>query len=225
MALPEAEAAVCSTSAFGFCSLTLNQEVRRLTGCTTPSGLAITGTVTLSFLGTGAVGNGANYCSIPVTGDSVTRLPTYSITGKSGVVFSVAAVTTGQTITRTGATSFTFANTGIRRSFKNPSAVTILDITSSTTSPITITGGSRNARTLSGGGIRIVNNITSVSCSLSPAAVAWTTNCNCPTAGTWSGVCTDATTLSVAFSSTCGQALVSKGTDSSTVTMDRCETN
>jgi hypothetical protein len=153
----------------------------------------------------------------------VTRVPSYNVVGLRGAIFSNSAVTTGSTLTRVDATHFTFESTGIRRSFTNPDAVKLLDLTTSTSAPITVTGPSRNARTVSGGGITILDNLTSLSCTLNPAAVSWTTSCNCPTAGTWSGTCSDASTLSVAFSSTCGQATLTKGTDVSTITMDRCQ--
>lgn len=220
LVMPAAIADACSAHAYGVCSPTLFQKVRILTGCTTTGGGAMTGTVTLTFAGTGNA-----TCTLPGATDSVTRVPSYDMTGLRGAVFAVAATSTGQKITRVNSTDFTFSSTGISRSFITPKAVKILDITTSTSAPITILGLSRNARALIGGGITVVNNLNSLSCTLNPSAVAWTANCNCPTAGNWAGTCTDATSMSVAFGSTCGRVTLTKGSDISTVTMDRCELN
>lgn len=211
--LPQAQASNCSSVAFSACSA--NQRVRTLDGCTTYGGGVMSGNITLNFSGTGAAS-----CSIPMATDAVSRVPNFTLTGLRGATFSVNGA--GQTLTRSGATTFTFANAGVRRSFVTPKGNTILDITTSTTSPITVTGNSRNTRTVSGGTLNVVNNLTGVSCSMSPSSVSWTSSCNCPTAGSWSGTCSDSTTFSVAFSSSCGQATVTKGSEVSTITMDRC---
>lgn len=216
LALPEAQAAVCSLTGFSSCSA--NQKIKDFADCSTPGGGTLSGTVTLSFTGTGAA-----TCTIPMNNDAVSRVPSFSITGLRGATFAVSATSTGQTITRVNATDFTFSNSGIRRTFVTPKGSTILDVTSSTASPITISGTTRANRVMTGGGLTITNNLTSVSCTLAPSAVAWEAGCNCPTSGSWSGSCSDATSMSVAFSGTCGQATVTKGADSSTITMDRCQ--
>lgn len=210
---PQAQAASCNAVAFASCNA--NQKIRTLDGCTTFGGGVMSGNVTLNFSGTGAAS-----CTIPMAADAVTRVPNFSLTGLRGATFSVSG--SGQTLTRVGATSFSFANAGVRRSFVTPKGDTILDISTSTTSPISVTGNSRSTRTISGGALNVVNNLSGVSCSISPSSVSWTSSCNCPTSGSWSGSCSDSTSLSVAFSSTCGQATVTKGTEVSTITMDRC---
>jgi hypothetical protein len=214
MVVPEAQAAACSTVAFATCGSA--KRVKDFSGCTLLGG-SMSGNITLNYTGTGT-----GSCTIPMNNDAVSRVPNYSISGLRGATFSVAASTTGQTVTRTGASNFTFANTGIRRSFVTPAGSTILDLTTTTSAAITVTGNSRNTRTMTSGGITVVNNLTSVSCTATPTGVTWGASCNCPTAGSWSGSCTDSTTFTVAFTSTCGQATVTKGTDTSTVTMDRC---
>lgn len=214
--LPEAQAGICSLVAFSSCSA--NQKIKDFTGCTTSGGGTLSGTVALTFSGTGA-----GSCTMPMSQDAVTRLPNFSITGLRGATFSVAAVSTGQTLTRLNATDFSFESSGIRRTFVSPKGSTILDITSSTSSPITVSGTTRAGRVMTGGGLTIVNNLTSVSCSLAPSAVTWVAGCNCPTSGSWSGSCSDSTTMNVAFGSTCGEATVTKGSESSVITMDRCQ--
>ncbi len=213
---PEAHAAACSTVAFSACSS--GQRVRDLNSCTTALNGVMSGNVTLTFSGSGVA-----TCTIPAASDAVSRVPNYSVTGLRGATFAVAATSTGQTVTRTGATTFTFANAGIRRSFTTPKGVVILDLTTTTASPITVTGNSRTSRTMTGGGLTILNNLTGVSCPLVPSSVTWTAGCNCPTSGSWGGTCSDSTTMNVAFSATCGAATVTKGTETSTITMDRCQ--
>jgi hypothetical protein len=216
MILPLAHAAACNTVAFNTCSA--NQKVRNFADCSTAGGGTMSGNVTLSYTGTGSA-----TCTLPMSNDTVSRAPNFSVNGVRGASFAVASISTGQTLTRTGATNFTFSNTGIRRTFVTPKGTTLLDITTSTSSPVSVTGNSRNTRTLSGGTIVVLNNLTSVSCSLTPSSVSWSSACNCPTAGSWSGTCSDATTLSVAFSNTCGESTVTKNGVVSTVTMDRCQ--
>ncbi len=214
---PNAQATTCSAVTFSNCSN--SQRVRTLDGCTTFGGGVMSGSVTLNFSGTGIAS-----CTIPMNNDSVSRVPNFSVTGLRGATFAVSG--SGQTLTRSGASQFLFSNAGVRRTFVTPKGDTILDITTSTTSPITVTGNSRTSRALSGGALNVVNNLTGVSCSMVPSTspvVSWTAGCNCPTAGSWSSTCSDSTSLTVAFSSTCGQATVTKGTEVRTISMDRCQ--
>lgn len=213
---PMAEAAACNTVAFSSCSS--SQKVRTVTGCTTAGGGSMDGNVTLTFAGSGAAS-----CTIPNSTDSVSRKPNYSITGLRGATFSVSAAGAGHTLTRTGATTFDFTNSGIRRTFVTPKGTTLLDVTAATGSAISVTGNNRNTRTMSGGTLVITNNLTSVACTLVPSSVQWTSACNCPTAGSWAGTCTDSSTFSVAFGSTCGETTVTKDSVATTVTMDRCQ--
>jgi hypothetical protein len=202
--------------AFSTCSST--QKVREVTGCTTAGGGTMDGNITLVFSG-----SGASSCTIPLAADAVSRTPNYSITGLRGATFSVSALTTGQTFTRTGAGTFTFENSGIRRTFVTPKGKTLLDVTSATGSAISVTGDIRNNRTMSGGSLIVTNNLTSVACTLVPSGVQWSSGCNCPTAGSWAGTCSDSSAFSVAFGSTCGESTVTKDGVVSTVNMDRCQ--
>lgn len=213
---PMAEATACNATTFTTCSA--SKLTRDYAGCSTAGGGAMTGNTQLTFAGTGAAS-----CTMPMANDYVDRVPNFTVTGLRGATFVVSATSTGQRTTRTGASSFTFSNAGVNRKFTTPKGTVKLDITTSTTSAIAVTGNGRNARTMSGGAMLITNNLTAVACSLTPASIAWTASCNCPTSGTWSGSCTDSSTLSVAFTSTCGQTTVTKDGVASTVTMDRCQ--
>jgi hypothetical protein len=212
---PKAYAAQCGSMTFSTCSSGV--RTKDFADCTLGLSSTMTGTITLNFTGSQTA-----TCAIPLANDAVSRVPNFTMTGLRGATFTVKAVSTGQTVTRVDSTHFNFSNTGITRTFTTPKGEKILDVTASTSSPISVTGTSRNMRTMSGGGITIVNNLTSVSCTMTPTSVAWTSGCNCPTTGSWSGTCTDSTSMSVTFGSTCGEATVVKGTESKTVTMDRC---
>lgn len=211
-----ANAVSCNAVSFSNCAS--NQKVRSFDGCSTFAGGQMSGNVTLNFSG-----SGASSCTIPNASDVVSRVPNFSITGLRGATFSVAATSSGQSLTRTGATSFNFTNSGIRRSFVTPKGETILDITTATGSAIQVTGNSRANRTLSGGSLVVTNNISGVSCTLTPSSVQWSSGCNCPTAGQWTGSCSDSSQFTVAFGGTCGEATVTKGSGSSTIVMDRCQ--
>lgn len=229
MIVPEAQAAACNTIGFDSCGTTgTGKKVRDFASCTTGGGGTITGNVTLTFNGTGSAS-----CTMPAVNDYVARVPNFSISGLRGATFTVEATDSGQRITRdsTGGTpAFTFTNSGIRRKFITPKAVTLLDITTTTTSTgsVTVTGANRANRVMnsvSGGGIVMTNNLTSEACTLTPNSVTWEAGCNCPTSGSFSGTCTGTSdTLTVTFGSTCGSVTVSKTGDATNeaVTLDRC---
>lgn len=217
-ALPHAEATACTAYSYGACSSTTYQTIRTLTGCNTSAGGTMTGTVTLTFSGTGAT-----TCTIPANGDYVTRVASLGVVGLRGAIFGISATSTGQVVTRTSSTDYTYADTGTKRRFTDPTSTTLLDITSTTTSPLLITGATRSGRSLTGGTLRVTNNLTAVTCDFTPTGVTWGATCNCPTAGSWAATCSDSTNLNIAFGSTCGQVTLTNGASSSTITMDRCQ--
>lgn len=215
-----AYAAACSTVTFGTCGSTVaNAKVKDFSSCTLGIGATITGSIQLAFSG-----SAASSCQIPNNTDSVTRTPNFTITGARGATFKVAVPTgaTGQTLTRTGGSTFTFSNSGIQRSFTTAAGSVLLDVTTKTTSDISISGSSRASRQVTGGVLQVTNNLNGQVCTISPSSVQWTSTCNCPTSGSWTGSCSSGETLTVAFSSTCGSSTVTLGSDVKTVTLDRC---
>ncbi len=213
--------ASCSGVSFGACGATASSTVvKDFAGCTIVGGLvAVSGTVTLSYSGTGS-----GTCTIPANGDAVTRVPAFtaSLPANAGS-FSTSALSTGQTLTRTGSGTFTFSNTGIRRLYTGPTGSAVADITTATTADILVSGTTRANRVINGGALAVTNNLTNQVCTVSPNNVAWTsTTCNCPTSGTWTGTCSTGEPVSVAFTSTCGSVDAVFGTASKTVTIDRC---
>lgn len=219
--VPQAQAAACSTIAFGSCGATqANSKIKDFSSCTLGIGATITGSIKLVF-----AGSGASSCQMPVPSDSATRTPNFTITGARGATFQVSVPSggTGQTLTRTGTgTTFSFNNTGIRRAFTTASGATLLDVTTKTTSAISISGTSRANRSLTGGTLQVTNNLNGQVCTITPSSVTWISGCNCPTSGSWTGSCTSGETLTVAFNSTCGSSTVTLGSEVKTVTLDRC---
>ncbi|AZZ35938.1 hypothetical protein CIK05_03730 [Bdellovibrio sp. qaytius] len=212
--------ASCSGASFAACGASMaNAAVKNFGGCTIAGGLvSVSGTVTLSYTGTGSA-----TCTIPASGDSVSRVPAFTATLVGGAAFTASALSTGQILTRTGGSSFTLNNTGIRRVYTSASGATLADMTTMTTSDITISGTTRTDRVINGGALQVKNNLTSQVCTATPNNVAWTSmTCNCPTSGTWTGSCSTGESLSVAFSSTCGQVATTFGSTSKTLTIDRC---
>lgn len=181
----------------------------------------MSGSITLTF----SPDMGSN-CRLDQVSDSVSRVPNFEIRGLRGASFQVGDGVGAQTVTRTGPTNFKFTSTGIRRTFTTASGDRVLDMTTATQSDILGTlpaGLGRLNRSLTSGTLRVTNNLNGQYCDISPSSVTWGgANCNCPTSGSFTGNCSDSSSFSVAFHSTCGSATVSRGSESREVTLDRC---
>lgn len=212
--IPEAQAAACNTVSFSSCASSKMTKI--FGGCSLGLGGSVSGDITLTF--------SSGTCSMATNGNTVTRVPNFSITGLRGATFEVTAISGGQTISRGASSDFSFSNAGIKRKFTTPKGTVLLDLTTTTSSAITIGGSSRTSRTMSGGGLVVADNLTSQSCTFTPTNVMWgSPTCNCPTAGRWDGSCTDGKTYRIDFSSTCGQVTLTASGSSSTVVLDRCQ--
>lgn len=217
--IPEAQALSCLlTSSYISPSCSSNTLVRTFGGCTV--GLAsFAGTVTLVWGGSSAS------CTMGATGDTITRTPSFTVTGLLGATLSVTQTgSIGQRLTWVSGTypsrSYSFSNDGIRRVF-TVGGTSLLDFTTMTTSNIGITGNLRSNRVINGGTLRVTNNLTGVVCDYSPSSVAWSSTCNCPTSGTWSGSCTDGK-QGVLTLTGCGTADFEFNDREGTVNFDRC---
>lgn len=213
--IPEAQAAACNT--IGFTTCASSKMTKTFGGCSLGLGGSVTGDITLTF--------SSGTCSMGTNGNTVTRVPNFSITGLRGATFDVTAISGGQTISRGAGSDFSFTNAGIKRKFTTPKGTVLLDLTTTTSSAITISGASRTSRTMSGGGLVVADNLTSQSCTFTPTtSVMWgSATCNCPTSGRWDASCTDGKTFRIDFGSTCGQATITANSSSSTLTLDRCQ--
>ncbi len=216
--IPESYAATCAlSSTFGSCSS--NTITRNFNGCTIGTA-TLTGTVTLAWGGSSAS------CVMSAANDYITRSPSFLLTGRRGATLtSTKTGTFGQKLTWTSGTGTTrvmsYSNDGIRRFFTDTSGTVTYDFTTTTTSAITVTGTSRANRVLSGGSLRVTNNLTSLSCDYVPTNVTWTSTCSCASSGTWSGSCSDGKTSTVTITG-CGTASLVMGPDTQTLNFDRC---
>jgi hypothetical protein len=216
--LPTAEATSCSGYGFGGCTVAGGGGAtitRSFGGCTVGSA-QFTGDVTLSFTNSS--------CKMLVNGDKIERNPNIAVSGRRSAILVISkSGSYGQRLTRTSASAFTFSSDGVTRKF-TANGQTLYDQTTSTVTDITVTGASRASRTLSGGTLRVVNNLTSQVCDYTPNAVQWVSACNCPMSGTWTGSCTGGKTSTLTFTSTCGTATYTEGDETQTVALDRCGT-
>jgi hypothetical protein len=213
----EANATTCRlANTFGTCT---SNVITRTFGDCTVGGATFSGTVTLTF--NDAAVNST--CQMTAATHSITRVPAFTVTGRRGATLTVSKTgTVGQKITKGTGSTFTFTNDGIRRVFTTAAGATTFDFTTATTSDITVTGTSRASRTMTGGTLRVTNNLTNVTCDYSPTDVTWVSTCNCATSGTWSGSCSDGKTTSLELTG-CGSATLTTGSESESITFDRCE--
>lgn len=214
--IPSAHAASCLVGTFGLCAT--NTIVRSFNRCNFGS-VILNGSVTLTW------GGGAANCQLLNTGDTLTRVPNFTLTGRrSGTLEVTKTGTIGQRLTwmsGTGANKvFEFTNDGIRRVYTDFSGDTAFDLLTETTSAITVTGTQRANRTLEGGGFRVTNQLTNLACTFTPSGVTWSTVCNCPISGSWTGSCGgNEATLSITG---CGTANFSSGSETISLRFDRC---
>lgn len=225
--IPKAEAASCFTvgpsgTSFTACSSTTNGSITKTFNNCSIGTASLSGDVTLAWTAAG------NQCAMDSLNEQVERKPNFILTGRRGATLAVSTPNpSGQILKLTGNAAgganrvFEFTNGGIKRKFTSGSN-TLFDNTTSTNSAITITGSDRNNRVMSGGSLRVTNNLSSVTCDYVPTNVTWAgTSCNCPTSGSWSGTCSDgkSTTLNITG---CGTGSYTEGSDTVSVVFDRC---
>lgn len=218
--LSEAISNAYATSCFGtgFSACTSSSITRNFSSCTVGTAI-FSGTITLAFNGTNAA-----TCKLSGATDAVTRSPNFTISTRYGSVAASKTGTAGQTLSYvSGATStkvFNLTSDGLRR-VVTIDGVTKSDITTLTTSAITVTGSDRTNRIMNGGTFRLQNNLTTERCDLVPSAVTWSGTCTCATSGSWSGTCDTKGTFTLAITG-CGTANLTVGTETKAVTLTRC---
>lgn len=206
--------AVCGTTGFSSCSS--NTISRTFNGCSVGAA-TLNGTVSFSFNDSAV----DSTCLMGSTGHSITRVPNFTVTGLRGATLTVTkSATEGQRISKTGASAYSFSNDGIQRVF-TAGGRTLFDFTTRTTTNLGITGNSRNGRVLSGGTLRVINNLTDRYCDYSPTNVTWNSSCSCAVSGSWSASCSDSTTSTLTINS-CGNATFTMDGTSTAVEFDRC---
>lgn len=205
---------------FGFGSCSAGTITRNFSGCTIGSS-TVSGSTTLSY--------SRATCRLDSASDTVTRNPSYTMTTESGFSLSVSKLLTGgdgQKLTLTSGTGvskvFSMTNDGIRRVISY-NGKTLFDMTTTITSAITVTGSGRT-RALSGGTLRLQNNLTTEQCDISPSAttpVTWSSGCTCAASGIWTGSCQNSGAYTLEITG-CGTATLTVGSTSKNVTLSRC---
>jgi hypothetical protein len=167
-------------------------------------------------------------CTINSNTDFIRRVPNFELVGRSGGKVGVVTynpTSSGQTVTKTGTSSYSYQVSGVRRYFENSSGTRTVDIAVSTTSAIQISGTTRATRQMTGGTLLVTDNLDGSTVSLTPDSLRWTARCSCPTSGSWIGQKTDASGVVQDFGITlsgCGKAEVTVGADVASITLERC---
>lgn len=213
---PTAEATTCTASpGFGACSN--DRVIRNFNGCTIGSA-TLSGTVTLSYYDNDGFND--TTCSLNV-GETIARNPNFVVTGLRGARLEVTKTGTfGQTILRSTNSLYYLNNDGINRKLTY-NGITLLDVTTTISSQIFVSGTARSGRVMNGGTILINDNIKGKSCSMSPSNVTWNGSCNCAVSGSWSGSCDTGTTATLTITG-CGTADVDVNGETESITLDRC---
>jgi hypothetical protein len=208
------DAANPAALAFSACA----DGVRTETFSSFPIGRAtLDGSVTLTFSDRAG-------CLLAAPGDSVNRLADFTITAPAGGVLSVTSSGGGQTLTRTAA-GFDFAVPGMERMLMGARGAALLDISSETTTPLTITGSSRDDLTIVSGTLVVTHHLAGYAVTLTPENLAWDGHCSCAVSGKLTGTVSggsaagDSATVTITG---CGTADVDVGGDAEPVTLDRC---
>ncbi len=221
--LPNAFAASCAGGTFQGCN-SQRTILKEFNNCSI--GLAtFDGSVSLTW---GGSGSGCSLGIPPSPGANITRSPNFSVTGLRGATLEVSKEgAIGQRLTyETGLgpnARFNLSSDGIRRIFKLSNGSRLLDFTSSTLGgqPLVLTGSARAGRKLSGGVLRVKNNMEDLYCDFSPTDVTWANGCSCPISGSWQATCSDGTSSSIEITG-CGSAEFTFGTETQTIAFDRC---
>ena len=223
--IPEARAETCALSAtFQPCTVINRTTIRNFSGCTIGSS-SLRGSVTLKWAGSGTG------CSLtPPVADSskITRTPNFTVTSSSGAILTAmlapGAVYGHQITYKSGSGSsavYNFNTDGVRTALVDSAGFTRADLTLSTVSDLVITGSARVPRVLSGGTLRVYNNLNDVSCDFSPSSVTWAGSCSCPVSGTWNATCSNGPGVTLTLTG-CGTATLTSSGISQNLTFDRC---
>ena len=211
--IPSAYGASCWGALLSSCSN--GMRTRAFDNCSL--GLStLDGTVTLDY--------SAAMCAFATAGDAVTRTADFTLTGPYGGTLAVSSPGGGQVLTKT-ATGFTYAVGEIERVLTAPGGAKLFDISTRTTSPLAITGSSRDDLTIVSGTFEITHHLAGYKVTLTPSNLAWASSCNCAVsgslAGTISGGHLDGKSASVTLTG-CGTADVTLDGVMDSVTLDRC---
>ena len=212
--IPSAYAATCWEPTFSACNAS-GVRTKDFGGCTI-GGATLDGTVTLTF--------NRPLCVVLTAGDAVTRTADLTLTGLYGGTLEVTSPGGGQTLTKTAA-GFDYTVGGMERILTGPGGRTLFDIATRTTAPIVVTGSSRADLKIVSGSLEVDHKIAGYKVTLTADNLAWTSSCNCATSGTLTGTVSggryDGKSASVTLTG-CGEADVTIGDETESVSLDRC---
>jgi hypothetical protein len=212
--IPSAYAATCWEPTFSACSAS-GVRSKDFGGCTI-GGATLEGTVTLTF--------NRPLCAVLTAGDAVTRTADFTLTGLYGGTLEVTSPGGGQTLTKTAA-GFDYTVGGMERTLTGPGGRTLFDIATRTTAPIVVTGSSRSDLKIVSGSLEVDHKVAGYKVTLTAENLAWTSSCNCATSGTLTGTVAggrfDGKSASVTLTG-CGEADVTIGDETESVSLDRC---
>jgi hypothetical protein len=212
--VPSAYAATCGGALFSPC--TDGVRTMDFDACTIGAA-TLDGTVTLTFTRTAA-------CALLTDGDAVTRTADFTLTGPYGGTLTVSSPGGGQTVTRTAA-GFDYTVGGMQRVLRTLAGRAVFDVSTRTTAPIVVTGSARTDLVLVSGSLEISHNIADYQVTLTAQNLRWTPTCNCASSGTLTGSVVggrfDGKSASVTITA-CGEADITLGDETESVTLDRC---
>ena len=207
-------AAPCYPFTFSTCSAGVRNET--FSSCTVGKAV-VDGSVTLTF-------SDKTNCGLATAGDSVNRSADFTVTGPYGGTLTVNSPGGGQTLTRT-TNGFDFAVPGMERLLLGPRGATLFDISTETTTPLSITGSSRSDFTIVSGSLLVTHHVAGYAVTLTPDNLTWSPSCNCAVSGKLTGKVNggpeDGKSATVTITG-CGTADVDIDGDSESVTLDRC---
>jgi hypothetical protein len=161
-------------------------------------------------------------CVLVAAGDSVTRTGDFTISDYQGGALSITSPGGGQELTYNG-TSYSYAVPGMERVATTASGVKLFDISTSTTTPLGVSGVSRATRVVNGGTLVVVHNILQYNVALTPDNLAWSADCNCPVSGSLNGVLGGSASGSYTIALTgCGTATLTVNGRGENIELDRC---
>jgi hypothetical protein len=208
---PKAYADSCWLESFSNC--TGGVETRTFSDCSIGD-LSLNGTVTLTWSDPS--------CVLVAAGDSVTRTGDFTISDYQGGALSITSPGGGQELTYNG-TSYSYAVPGMERVATTASGVKLFDISTSTTTPLGVSGVSRATRVVNGGTLVVVHNILQYNVALTPDNLAWSADCNCPVSGSLNGVLGGSASGSYTIALTgCGTATLTVNGRGENIELDRC---
>jgi hypothetical protein len=214
--IPSAHAATCWEPTFSACSAA-GVRTKAFNDCTI--GLAtLSGHVALTFT--------RPACVVATAGDAVTRTANFTLTGLYGGTLEVTSPGGGQTLTKT-ADGFDYSVGGMERILTGAGGRKLFDVATRTTAPIVVTGSSRADLEIVSGGFEIDHKLAGYKVTLTASNLTWSSNGTCASSGTLTGTVSggrhDGKSASVTITA-CGEADVTIGSDTESVSLDRCST-